>query len=774
MMKNTVIPLHSGDNLQEAVTRARTLPGNVTLSLAPGEYFLETPVSLSREDSRLTITSPGKAILTGCKALGPLSWTPYRDGIFRTSLAEVPLNRPVDGVTVNGALQTMARFPNEEKGKIPLGGAAGAETIRQRTAQWQHPETGRIRALHNFGWGGNDYLIAGRDETSPFGLALAWVGDNNRGDKPSLEAAVAENIFEELDAPGEWFYDREEQALYLYPMAETDLKTAEIGLVLSPCLVRMTGESPEKPICGITLENLSFRHTARTLFAVEDPDGAYVNLLRGDWCAARRGAVYGENFRNLSIRDCTFQDMGGNAVFFSGHGMDSTVENCTFKNLGASGIQIAGLPDAVDSPSFWPNSLYPDQPGHKTAVAHPEHVGPVSENYPRDIRIENCVMENIGIFEKQSSGVNLSVSSRIKILHNTIFSSARSCINVNDGSFGGHEIAWNNVFDSQKETTDHGPFNSWGRDRFWSVPKYNASGESGETIRHYTNDGRHFFDTALLDAYQTTRIHHNLFLHQPDAPHSWGIDLDDGSSNYEIDHNLCLGAGIKLREGFERRVHHNIISGGRIEIHVPYAEANDRIYNNLIDDPRPWNFIGVDEERFARSGCRIYGNAYTIVDVTSLPEWVAKTDSGHVAVDPMFRAPEQNDYIPENQALLQALGFDLPLKGTVYGASQGPAAPLFRRPGLSGERQTILWEGAKVTDVDYAVMSATASNGTSGAYFEMVPEGSPAAKLGFCQGDVIKEADGRTIACAADLAGFTGGSARVFRQGEMVDVGSQR
>ena len=554
-------------------------------------------------------------------------------------------------------------------------------------------------------------------------------------------------------------------------MAGVDLKTADIGLVLSPCLIRLEGEGPENPVRDITLKNLSFQHTARTLFAVDDPDGAYASLLRGDWCVARRGAVYGENFQAVSIRDCTFGNIGGNAVFFSGYGADSAIERCAFKDLGASGVQIVGLPDAVDDPSFWPNSLYPGQPRHKTAVAHPEIVGPISENYPRDIRIENCVIENIGVFEKQSSGVNLSIASRIKILHNTIFSSARSCINVNDGSFGGHEIAWNDVFDYQKETTDHGPFNSWGRDRFWSVPKYNASGEGGEIIRHYTNDGVHFFDTALLDAYQTTRIHHNRFLHQPDTPHSWGIDLDDGSSNYEIDHNLCLGAGIKLREGFDRRVHHNIIVGGRMEIHVSYAEANDRIDHNLIDDPKPWNFIGVDGKRFAQAGHQVYDNAYTASGPAALPEWVAKTDSGHMAVDPMFRAPEENDYTPENQALLQALGFGLPWENLGYGAENGSQAPLFRRPGLMGERQAVLWEGARVTDVDYAVMSATASQGLSGAYFEEVPEGSRAAALGFCQGDVAKEAGGRKIACAADMAGYTSGPARVFRHGEMVTVG---
>lgn len=56
--------------------------------------------------------------------------------------------------------------------------------------------------------GGNDYFIEGTDESADCGLSLRWVGDNNRGSGYMEKAMVAENIFEELDSPGEWFYDR--------------------------------------------------------------------------------------------------------------------------------------------------------------------------------------------------------------------------------------------------------------------------------------------------------------------------------------------------------------------------------------------------------------------------------------------------------------------------------------------------------------------------------------------------------------------------------------
>jgi len=52
-----------------------------------------------------------------------------------------------------------------------------------------------------------------------------------------------------------------------------------------------------------------------------------------------------------------------------------------------------------------------------------------------------------------------------------------------------------------------------------------------------------------LDAQKPNILRNNLF----SCNHSWDIDLDDGSSNYQIYNNLCLNGGIKFREGFYSR-----------------------------------------------------------------------------------------------------------------------------------------------------------------------------------------------------------------------------
>lgn len=51
---------------------------------------------------------------------------------------------------------------------------------------------------------------------------------NNRPSPPHEKYKFVENVFEELDAPGEWYLDRKEHILYLYPEQGTDLAAARL------------------------------------------------------------------------------------------------------------------------------------------------------------------------------------------------------------------------------------------------------------------------------------------------------------------------------------------------------------------------------------------------------------------------------------------------------------------------------------------------------------------------------------------------------------------
>src|ERR1019366_1564304 len=108
--------------------------------------------------------------------------------------------------------------------------------------------------------------------------------------------------------------------------------------------------------------------------------------------------------------------------------------------------------------------------------------------------VGDCLITRIGRFEKQTAGIQISMSQGITVRHCSIYEVPRAGINISEGTWGGHLIEGCDVFDTLLETEDHGSFNSWGRDRFWRLDHAPES----ELPR-----------LALLDAVKPTIIRNN-------------------------------------------------------------------------------------------------------------------------------------------------------------------------------------------------------------------------------------------------------------------------
>jgi hypothetical protein len=156
----------------------------------------------------------------------------------------------------------------------------------------------------------------------------------------------------------------------------------------------------------------------------------------------------------------------------------------------------------------------------------------------------------------------------ITLSHNTIYDTPRAGINISEGTWGGHILEFNDVFNTVKETGDHGSFNSWGRDRFWFPIR-----EQFDSLLNTNHK-----ELVLLDAIETVIIRNNRFR----CDHGWDIDLDDGSSNYHIYNNVCLNGGLKLREGFHRTVENNILINNSFHPHVWFANSGDIFRHNIV------------------------------------------------------------------------------------------------------------------------------------------------------------------------------------------------
>jgi hypothetical protein len=692
-----------------------------------GTYYLDSTLEFGTADSgseTVPVSYAGYSnetvVISGAIPLAP-SWSTYSGNIL---VADVGTGLKFDMLFVDDDLQVMARYPNYDEDTAILNGYASDAISSTKVAGWADPSGGFYRGLHGSMWGGNSYRITGKNGTS---LTTAWVGDNNRGSGVHSTYRMVENIFEELDAEGEWFYNASTGKLYFYPPAGVDAYSASFEGASLEELIRVVGSATEK-VKYLTFSNFTFTGTHRTLFT-----GEYEPLNRSDWCAVRAGAIFIQDAESVTISDSIFDRIGGNGVFMSAYNRNHLITNNEFLDNGATCVSACGSKDAL-----WDVNEWDEYVTDADDIDLTTEVGPKTDDYPKDITISYNHMDNMGRFEKQTAGVNLFLAESITVSHNTIHSSPRSGINICDGAWGGHIIEFNDVFDCIRETSDHGPFNSWGRDRFYSIGGYNHSGSDGATKRPY----------AFTEAWKTTHIRNNRFHY--DEPTSFGIDLDDGSSNYEIYNNLLLNTQIKLREGFSRVVYNNIQINEQCEFHVWYDQSQDVFTNNIVVNSTAYNTKYMYTSKANSADAVLDWNVfYNAGDEVALPDdsWLTSGYDAHSVIDnPLFTDTSSNDYTVATNSPALALGFvNFPMDQFGKPGAPEPGAIEYD-PGPSPYSDAEPLMGGEVASLyDEATKSFLGAPDLSGVFFEDLPEDSYAALQGFEEYDLIRGLNGNDV-----------------------------
>ena len=210
----------------------------------------------------------------------------------------------------------------------------------------------------------------------------------------------------------------------------------------------------------------------------------------------------------------------------------------------------------------------------------------------------------------------------------SIYDCARSGINVSEGTWGGHLIEGCDVFDTVLETHDHGSFNSWGRDRFWHLKG---------VARQSPNFPAGCRETSII---RNSRWR---------CDHGWDVDLDDGSSNYDIYNNLLLAKGLKLREGFRRHAWNNVIVNNGLHPHVWYVGNGDEVYWQYFDVSTPSRTYETTECRWRPRLTR------TCFSLPMSPQVKATSDKlgwdkNSIFGDPQFVRPGQRRFSASRKA----------------------------------------------------------------------------------------------------------------------------
>jgi len=345
-----------------------------------GTYYLGESLVFESEDSGTTeqpityAAHPGELVtLSGAQKL-TCKWKPYKDGIMMCSLpAMKQVKASITQLFINGKRQIRARYPNyDAKNPLPIGDgytdmatiAAGKKPLptfpqdwpatkwpltefrydpeKFTKKRWAKPHeavvnTFNVNCEDSLHWQVKDvdwdaHLVklgrGGFHQNDLLFKMATWA-------EGPLSRFFVENVFEELDAPGEWYLDRENGVLYCMPAEEVDINTALVEVSILKRLIEFRG-SQEDPIRHLTLSGFRIAHTERTI--LDD----YEALSGGDWTIHRGGAVFLEGTEDCNIERCFFDGVGGNAIFVNNYNRRIAIYGNKFTEGGDSAICLVG------------------------------------------------------------------------------------------------------------------------------------------------------------------------------------------------------------------------------------------------------------------------------------------------------------------------------------------------------------------------------------------------------------------------------------------------
>jgi len=537
-------------NIEFAIKKIREDKTNTIFNIwiREGEYYFEKPLVINNNSTKkIKISSyqNEKVVIKGSKQIR-LKWVKIKDNLFK---AKFETQDSFLQLFVNGKRMTLARFPNKNDTKKGYSGyiypdnsfSTKSDTfmiynpLSFSKKDWKTPETGILHAFHNENWGNYQFEIKSINKSTHtiylgkggFQVAFQGLGKKSR--------FFIENIKEELDTVNEWYFDKNEKYLYWIASDSLNLNNSTIEYPILENLIQIIGIQ-NNPSRNITISNIKFSQTKETFLNI------YEIPSKGDWAVHRGGALFMEGTENCKIENCSFVDLGGNAIFVNNFNKNDSISGNLFTDLGESAICLCG--------SLWLCA------GSQKA-------------YPHQIVISDNLIYNIGEFGKQTAGVWFSTAKNITVSHNTIHDVPRAAICINDGTYGGHIIEHNDLYNTVMETGDHGGFNSWGRDEYWCMEQSHGPWQISHEFPHLQHNPH---SKSII---RNNRLRDNS---------GWGIDLDDGSTNYHIYNNLCIGVAIKLREGDLRLVENNIFVNpvNPPGFHVGIENNKDIFRKNII------------------------------------------------------------------------------------------------------------------------------------------------------------------------------------------------
>lgn len=217
----------------------------------------------------------GSVLITGWK---PTTRPGLNPKVYEAVVTSLPLTAAgVVQLFANGELMTIARYPNVDspanKKWLKVGASAGTNAFTDRAlVSYAKPEgywNGATLRLRNYSW---TYAI---QPITNYNAATGKITAPELGDQLPEWGYFLDGKLEELDYPGEWYYDATVKKVYFYPKGGVNPNTLMIeGTTYETGLTISNQEN------NTTAENLTFRHFTGKGVAVTTSDNIIVRNCR--------------------------------------------------------------------------------------------------------------------------------------------------------------------------------------------------------------------------------------------------------------------------------------------------------------------------------------------------------------------------------------------------------------------------------------------------------------------------------------------------------------
>jgi hypothetical protein len=327
----------------------RTEP--LTVVVRGGTYRVSEPIQFSPEDSGTAGAPisyeayPGEApVISGGR---PITGWQEDGGLWMVDLKAAwgETYAPFSALWVDGVFRHVARTPNE--GFLHTAGKAdkttdpetGEEVDRGKTAfkfkprdiqRWENLEDAYLVVYHSWDVSYNR-VRAIEDDTNTVVVepGTHWNFENWGPDQRYFVA----NVREALDAPGEWYLDRNTGVLTYWPMPGEDPTTTEVIAPFAKHLLLLHGDLENgRFVEHLTFKGLSFQHAEYTM-----PVGG-IKDLQAAWHLP--GAVEATGARHCTFDSCEITRVSTYGMWLHAGSQDNVVTRCHIHNLGGGGIRL--------------------------------------------------------------------------------------------------------------------------------------------------------------------------------------------------------------------------------------------------------------------------------------------------------------------------------------------------------------------------------------------------------------------------------------------------